>query len=96
MQLDGKVAVVTGGARGIGYALAERFLAEGAKGVTICDLDPSDCAAAVARLGPAAFDAAADVTERADVERVIRATEERFGPVDLMVSNAGIGTNQGI
>jgi len=96
MELSDKVVIVTGAARGIGYALAERFVAEGARGVTICDLDPADCRTAVDRLGDTAFDAAADVSVEADVARVVTRTEERFGPVDLFVSNAGIGTGQGI
>lgn len=96
MELTEKVVVVTGAAKGIGFALAERFVAEGARGVTICDLDPGDCRAAAERLGAAAFDVAADVSVEADVAAVVARTEERFGPVDLFVSNAGIGTGQGI
>jgi NAD(P)-dependent dehydrogenase (short-subunit alcohol dehydrogenase family) len=96
MQLEGKVAIVTGGARGIGFALAERFVAEGAAGVTVCDLDPADCHAAAKRLGERALDVASDVSVEADVRGLVERTEERFGPVDLFVSNAGIGTNEGI
>ena len=96
MDLAGKVVVVTGAARGIGYALAERFVAEGARGVTVCDLDPGACRAAAERLAPNALDVAADVSVEAEVAEVVRRTEERFGPVDLFVSNAGIGTNQGV
>jgi NAD(P)-dependent dehydrogenase (short-subunit alcohol dehydrogenase family) len=96
VELAGKVAVVTGAARGIGFALAERFVAEGASGVTVCDLDPADCHAAAGRLGERALDVAADVSVGADVRAVVEQTEARFGPIDLFVSNAGIGTNQGI
>jgi NAD(P)-dependent dehydrogenase (short-subunit alcohol dehydrogenase family) len=96
MELTGKVVVVTGAARGIGFALARRFLAEGAAGVSIVDLDPADCAAAAARLGDGAADLAADVSNEDDVIRVVERTVERFGPVDLFCSNAGIGYAQGI
>ena len=96
MQLEGKVVVVTGAARGIGYALAERFLAEGASGVTVVDLDPSDCRAAAERLGPNALEIAADVSDQADLAVVIDRTEAEVGPIDLFASNAGIGVAQGI
>lgn len=96
MDLDGSVAVVTGAARGIGFAMAERFLAEGTRGVAVVDLDPSDCSAAAARLGDRALDIAADVSSHAEVARVVARTEEVLGPIDLFASNAGIGTNEGI
>jgi NAD(P)-dependent dehydrogenase (short-subunit alcohol dehydrogenase family) len=96
MELTDKVVVVTGAAKGIGFALAERFEAEGARGITVVDLDPADCKSAAERLGPVAFDLAADVSDAAEVAAVVAKTEERFGPIDLFVSNAGIGTNQGI
>ena len=96
MELTGKVVVVTGAARGIGFALAERFLAEGAAGVSVVDLNPADCAAAAARLGERAYDLAADVSDEQDVISVVERTVERFGPIDVFASNAGIGTAQGI
>ncbi len=96
MELTDKVVVVTGAAKGIGFALAERFVAEGVRGITLVDLDPADCARAAEQLGPVAFDLAADVSDAADISDVVEKTEERFGPIDLFVSNAGIGTNQGI
>lgn len=96
MELMDKVVVVTGAARGIGFALAERFVAEGVRGITVVDLDPADSKAAADRLGPVALDVAADVSDAADIASVVATTEERFGPIDLFVSNAGIGTNQGV
>jgi len=96
MELRGRIAVVTGAARGIGYALAERFVAEGAAGVTVVDLNPADCRAAAERLGPAALDIAADVSDEGDLATVIERTEAEVGPIDLFASNAGIGVAQGI
>ncbi len=96
MELSDKVVVVTGAAKGIGFALAERFVAEGVRGVTVVDLDPADCRAAAERLGPIALDRAADVSDAADMAALVTETEGRFGPIDLFVSNAGIGTNQGV
>jgi len=96
MQLNDKVALVTGGAGGIGRALCARFVAEGARGVAVVDLH-ADAAEAVARdLGPTALGIGADVGREADVAAAVAAAEDRFGPIDLMVSNAGIGTAAGI
>ena len=96
MQLQDKVAVVTGGAHGIGRALCERFVAEGARGVAVVDRDAKTSFELAKELGDTAIGLAADVAREADVQSAVRATEERFGPVDLMVSNAGIGTMAGI
>jgi len=100
MSLDGTTAMITGGARGIGFALADRLLAEGAAGVTIVDLDPADCAAAAARLaerhGDRVLDHAADVSVEDEVREAVTRTEERFGPLDLFVANAGIGSGMGL
>lgn len=96
MLLEGKVVLVTGGAGGIGRALCERFLAEGAGGVAVVDLRAEDAEAVALELGPSALGLGADVAVEADVMAVVEATEERLGPIDLMVSNAGIGTAAGI
>ncbi len=100
MTLDGTTCIITGAARGIGYSLADRFLAEGAAGVTVVDLDPADCAAAATRLterhGDRVLDHAADVSAQAEVEEAVARTEERFGPVDVFAANAGIGTAMGL
>jgi NAD(P)-dependent dehydrogenase (short-subunit alcohol dehydrogenase family) len=95
MELKDKVAVVTGGANGIGRALCERFVAEGAH-VAVVDRDAKASYELAFALGDHAIGLAADVGREADVRSAVRATEERFGPVDLMVSNAGIGTAMGI
>jgi len=96
MELNGRVALVTGGANGIGRALCERFVAEGARGVAVVDRDAKTSFEVAKSLGDVAIGLAADVSREADVIAAVAATEERFGPIDLMVSNAGIGTGGGI
>lgn len=96
MELTDQVAVVTGGAKGIGLALAQAFLAEGARGVAVVDLAQADVDAAVAQLGDRAIGLAADVSDRAAVAAVVAQVEDRLGPIDLFVSNAGIGTGAGV
>ena len=96
MALDGKVAIVTGAARGIGRAIAERFAQDGAS-VVVADV--ADEAQAVvdhiADRGGAAEFIACDVGERLDVRNLITGTVDRFGAVDVVVNNAGIVHNAG-
>jgi NAD(P)-dependent dehydrogenase (short-subunit alcohol dehydrogenase family) len=96
MELRGKVALVTGGANGIGRALCERFAAEGAAGVAVVDLDGDRAGEVAAGIGDRALGLAADVSVEADLVTAVRATEERFGPIDLLVCNAGIGAMAGV
>ncbi|MEX2292768.1 MAG: SDR family oxidoreductase [Acidimicrobiales bacterium] len=96
MELTDKVAFVTGGAGGIGRALCERFIAEGARGVAVIDLDASAAIEVAGELGPIAIGLGADVGNEAALIAAVRTIESRIGPIDLMVSNAGIGTMQGI
>jgi NAD(P)-dependent dehydrogenase (short-subunit alcohol dehydrogenase family) len=96
VQLTDKVVVVTGGAHGIGRALCERFVAEGARGVAVVDRDAKGSLEVAQALGDRAVGLAADVAKEADVVSAVRFAEQRWGPVDLMVSNAGIGTAAGI
>ena len=96
MRVDGKVVLVTGGANGIGRALCKRFVADGAAGVAVVDLDAKASFELARSLGERAIGLAANVAREADVISAVRTTEERFGPIDLMVSNAGIGTGQGV
>jgi 3-oxoacyl-[acyl-carrier protein] reductase len=88
-SLDGQAALVTGAAMGIGRAIAETFLARGAK-VAIADIDEAAAGATAAELGSAAFAVRCDVTQPADVEAAVNATVERFGRLDIVVNNAGI------
>ncbi|WP_395307442.1 3-oxoacyl-ACP reductase FabG [Mycobacterium sp. AMU20-3851] len=89
--LDGRTAVITGGAQGIGFAIAERFVAEGAR-VVLGDLNPEVTEAAVAALGgPSVAKAVTcNVVESAEVEALVGAAVDTFGSLDIMVNNAGI------
>jgi 3-hydroxybutyrate dehydrogenase len=92
MLLKDKVAVVTGAASGIGKTIAESFAREGAK-VAIADLNleaASAVAAEIAKSGGEAMAVAMDVTNEAQVEAGVAAVAERFGGVDVLVSNAGV------
>jgi len=89
--LDGRTAVITGGARGIGFAIVERFVAEGAR-VVLGDLDLDATEDAAKRLGGAGTAAAAhcDVTSSADMSRLISHAVDEFGSLDVLINNAGI------
>jgi len=91
MRLAGKVAVVTGAARGIGRATAERLLAEGAK-VVVSDIDAQTLEKTAAEIGPAAnvFAVRADVSKKSEVVGLVEAAVRHFGTLDIMVNNAGI------
>jgi 3-oxoacyl-[acyl-carrier protein] reductase len=89
MRLKDKVALITGGAAGIGKATAKRFAEEGAV-VIICDVDPKGGDVALKELGPDAAFYRADVTERASVDGWIAKVLEKFGRADILVNNAGI------
>src|SRR5208283_3216065 len=93
-ELKDKVAVVTGGSRGIGFSIAQALLAEGAN-VFICGRDPNSLLTALEKLrsaSPANVDgSAADVRNYEDCRKLIRAAAERFGGLDILVNNAGVG-----
>jgi NAD(P)-dependent dehydrogenase (short-subunit alcohol dehydrogenase family) len=93
-ELKDKVAVVTGGTRGIGYSIAEALLAEGAK-VFICGRDTQFLKSALINLGSRASGrvdgTVADVRRYEDCRKLIHAAAERFGGLDILVNNAGIG-----
>jgi NAD(P)-dependent dehydrogenase (short-subunit alcohol dehydrogenase family) len=91
-RLEGEIAIVTGGGRGFGRAIAQRFAAEGAKvAVTARTLSQLDeTVEAIRSSGGVALAFAGDVSDRGDVSRVAGAVAEQLGPVSLLVSNAGI------
>ncbi len=93
MRLKNKVAVVTGAASGIGKAIADLFVAEGAK-VVYSDIhdNPTDLSLSE----EAAIYVKCDVSSRAEVAALLKATTDKFGSLDIMVNNAGIGTLGGI
>jgi NAD(P)-dependent dehydrogenase (short-subunit alcohol dehydrogenase family) len=89
MELKDKVAVITGGSGGIGRAMAKAFLDEGAKAVMLADLDAATVERAARELGCDGM--ACDVTNEADVIRLVERTRDRHGSIDLFCSNAGAG-----
>jgi 3alpha(or 20beta)-hydroxysteroid dehydrogenase len=90
-RLDGKVALVTGAARGIGAAIAEAMVEEGAR-VVIADVLDAEGAVLAARLGPAAAYMRLDVTRPPEWQIAVAAAVARFGGLDVLVNNAGVST----
>jgi 3alpha(or 20beta)-hydroxysteroid dehydrogenase len=88
-RLSGKAAIVTGGARGIGAAIARLFADEGAS-VTVTDVLEAEGRALVAGLGPTTRYQRLDVTSEQDWAAALAGAEEAFGPVSILVNNAGI------
>lgn len=89
-ELAGKVAIVTGGASGIGHATVEKFVAEGAK-VVIADVDEQRGTELAAACGPGALFRPVDVSDAQQVSDLIATAVDEFGGLHVMVNNAGIG-----
>lgn len=89
IDLDGQVAVVTGGAQGIGFAIASRLIASGAK-VSLWDVNAELLEQAGAALGKAASGIAVNVTDLAGLQAAVAAVERDVGPISILVNSAGI------
>ena len=89
MKLKDKIALVTGGARGIGAAIADRYVAEGAR-VAIADISLAQAEETAARHGDKGFAVALDVTKTVSIEAAVDRVVQRWGGVDILVNNAAI------
>lgn len=92
IELNGQVAVITGGAQGLGFAMAQRILASGAK-VSLWDRDAALLDKAVAALGAGASSKVVDITDLAGLMKVHAEVEGEVGPVSILVNSAGIAGN---
>src|SRR4051812_18635452 len=90
MELADRVAVVTGGASGIGRALAWRLVEVGARGVVVADLDGDGAEAVASEIGARALATVCDVAIEEQVADTVARAEAAFGPVDLFCANAGV------
>ena len=89
MRLQNKVAIVTGGARGIGRAICERYASEGAR-VVVADLGGKECESVAAAIGRGAIGVALDVTNQASIDAMVAAVVKSCGGIDILVNNAGV------
>ena len=89
-RLDNKVAVVTGASRGIGATLAKAFASEGAKVVVTDITDVGACVDAIKAAGGQAIGHKVDVTNNDDIAAMVKAAEAAFGPIELLLNNAGL------
>jgi NAD(P)-dependent dehydrogenase (short-subunit alcohol dehydrogenase family) len=94
MKLAGRVAVVTGGASGIGRALCRRFHAEGARGVVVADLNAGGAHAVAHEIGGLAV--TTDVSREADIIALVERAIAAYGSIDVFCSNAGLGIEGGV
>ncbi len=94
-RLDGKIALITGGARGMGAAMAELFVKAGAT-VVITDIDEREGAQTAQKIGESCRFVQQDVTQEDDWQRTVTEIETRYGRLDVLVNNAGIFRVQGM
>lgn len=91
MRLNGKTALITGGARGIGRAFAERYVAEGAR-VAIADIDLPRAQETASQIGDQAVAVHMDVTDQASIDSAVAESVEQLGQIDILINNAAIFT----
>ncbi len=96
MELEDKVAIITGAGSGIGRALAQRIAQAGARAVVCTDLNGTNAAETARMIGGVASAATLDVADEPAIEKIVADTEARHGAVDLFVSNAGYGRAGGL
>lgn len=94
MELKDRIAVVTGGASGIGEALARRFQREGARHVVVADLDGDGARRVASEIGGSSF--GIDVSDESAIQNMVATTERDHGPIDVFFSNAGFVTLGGL
>ena len=90
MEIRDKVVVVTGGASGIGAGLAQRFAREGAQGVVVADVNADRARGVAEAIGAQAIAVRCDVSRASEIQALVAQARERFGRIDVYVSNAGI------
>jgi 3-oxoacyl-[acyl-carrier protein] reductase len=90
MRLQGIVAIVTGGGSGMGEAIAETYAREGAH-VAVIDIDGNAAKTVATRIGNAAIAIRCDVTKRSDIDAAVVETASKFGGLNVLVNNAGVG-----
>jgi len=88
-RLEGKVAIVSGGAQGFGYGITKKFVQEGAK-VVILDINEQGVSKVAAEFGKAATYVVGDVGKREPWEKALSTALDKFGKLDIVVNNAGI------
>ena len=89
MRLQGKSALITGAARGIGRAFAEAYVREGAT-VAIGDINFEAAEKAAGEIGPQAYAVKLDVTDQASIDRAVKAVEKKTGGLDILINNAAL------
>ncbi|MCL6707331.1 L-iditol 2-dehydrogenase [Pseudomonas sp. R2.Fl] len=88
-RLEGKSAIITGSARGIGRAFAEAYVREGAT-VAIADIDVARAGETARAIGPAAYAVRLDVTDQSSIDAAVKTAEEKTGGVDILINNAAL------